>query len=150
MAFLCDARRLFRRLRRIVEHGSCLRPGHQRSIRQVAAVRERLSRGAQAHGPGRLELRRAGEPDEDEIAPIRVHRLGDGDRERPILRCAIVESPMCFHVPESPAARAHEAVQRAHLVQHQRAHFIERQLHRVAAEVRAVRVSRVRAHRHAM
>src|SRR2546426_6719622 len=39
-----------------------------------------LSRGAQADGPGRLELRRSGEPDEDEIAPIRVHRLGDGER----------------------------------------------------------------------
>ena len=147
-SFLRNPRRLLRRLGRIVQHSAVLRARHQRAIRKVPAIGERLAGGAQADGARRLELDRSGEPYQDQVAAVGAHRLGDGARQRAVLRCPVVERAVRLDVREPAAAGADKSVQRGHLVEHERADLIERQVHGSPAEVLAIRVARVCADGH--
>ena len=132
----------------IGEHAAGLLAGHQRAARQIASVGERLARGRQPDLPGRGEQLGPGQADQHQVVSMALHAACDRASEIQLARRPVVERAVRLDVREPAAARAHEAVQRGHLVEDEVLHLVERQVDLDAAKVLPVGVPGMRTDAH--
>ena len=133
-----------------VDQGTRRAAFDERAVRVVPAIGKHLFLGLQAKLARGLDQLTARQTKHDERRIEITDRAHDGDGQRPVTRSLVVQRAMRLHVGELAALRAHDGRQPADLEQHARVDFIRREVHFSAAEVFAIRKTRMRADRYAL
>ena len=134
----------------IMNDGARVGTRHQRSVRPIRSIRERLARGSQARRGARRGELRPGQAEEYERGIDGGDREGDGVRHSPIANRDVVQRAMCLDMLQAGAGLRGNRRERVNLTNYEICNLFCRQLQIAAAKMFTIVKARMRPDGNAM